>query len=163
MVKDYGHLLRLDRDYAEKARRISDLARDTVEVIGAEWTRIAPKIAMDNGPQKVAFQSPCSLQHGMRLKGRVEEILQAMGLELAPVADAHLCCGSAGTYSMLQPKLSRELKANKLAALEAGRPDLIATANIGCLAHLADGARRPVRHWIELLDARMLGGERAPS
>jgi glycolate oxidase iron-sulfur subunit len=163
MVKDYGHLLRLDRDYAEKARRISDLARDTVEVIGAEWTRIAPKIAMDHGPQKVAFQSPCSLQHGMRLKGRVEEILQAMGLELAPVADAHLCCGSAGTYSMLQPKLSRELKANKLAALEAGRPDLIATANIGCLAHLADGARRPVRHWIELLDARMLGGERAPS
>ncbi len=118
---------------------------------------------MDLGPQKVAFQSPCSLQHGMKLKGRVEEILLALGLELTPVADAHLCCGSAGTYSMLQPKLSRELKAAKLTALEAGRPDVIATANIGCLAHLADGAQRPVRHWIELLDARMLGGERAPS
>jgi len=163
MVKDYGHLLRLDADYAEKAKRISDLARDPVEVIGAEWPRIAPKIAMDVGSQKVAFHSPCSLQHGMKLKGRVEEILHALGLELSPVADPHLCCGSAGTYSILQPELSRELKAAKLAALEAGRPDLIATANIGCLAHLADGAQRPVRHWIELLDARMLGGERAPS
>ena len=118
---------------------------------------------MDIGAQKVAFHSPCSLQHGMQLKGRVEEILHALGLELTPVADPHLCCGSAGTYSILQPELSRELKANKLAALEAGRPDVIATANIGCLAHLADGAKRPVRHWIELLDARMLGGERAPS
>jgi glycolate oxidase iron-sulfur subunit len=163
MVKDYGHLLRDDRAYAEKAKRISTLTRDPVEVIGAEWPRIAPGIAMDLGAQKVAFQSPCSLQHGMKMKGRVEEILLALGHELTPVADAHLCCGSAGTYSMLQPQLSRELKAAKQKALEAGRPDVIATANIGCLAHLADGAQRPVRHWIELLDARMLGGERAPS
>jgi glycolate oxidase iron-sulfur subunit len=162
MVKDYGHLLRQDRAYADKAKRVSDLARDTVEVIGAEWPRIAPGIAMDIGAQKVAFQSPCSLQHGMQLNGRVEEILLALGLELTPVADAHLCCGSAGTYSLLQPKLSGELKAAKLKALEAGRPDVIATANIGCLAHLSDGAKRPVRHWIELLDARMLGGQRAP-
>jgi glycolate oxidase iron-sulfur subunit len=163
MVKDYGHLLRDDRAYAERAKRISALTRDTVEVIGAEWPHIAPVIAMDLGAQKVAFQSPCSLQHGMQLKGRVEEILQALGLELTTVADAHLCCGSAGTYSLLQPKLSRVLKAAKMKALDAGRPDVIATANIGCLAHLADGAKRPVRHWIELLDARMLGGERAPS
>jgi glycolate oxidase iron-sulfur subunit len=162
MVKDYGHLLRGDGDYAEKARRISELTRDTVEAIGAEWSRIAPTIAMDRGAQKIAFQSPCSLQHGMRLKGRVEEILLALGHELTPVADPHLCCGSAGTYSLLQPALSHELKAAKLTALEAGRPDVIATANIGCLAHLCDGATRPVRHWIELLDERMLGGERAP-
>jgi hypothetical protein len=81
-------------------------------------------------------------------QGRVEEILQALGLELTPVADPHLCCGSAGTYSILQPELSRELKVAKLKALQAGRPDLIATANIGCLAHLSDGAKRPVRHWI---------------
>jgi glycolate oxidase iron-sulfur subunit len=160
MVKDYGQLLRDDRDYAAKARQISEVARDTVEVISAEWPRIAPIVAMDAGPQKVAFQSPCSLQHGMQLKGRVEEILLALGFEITPVADPHLCCGSSGTYSLLQPKLARELKANKLAALEAGRPDVIATANIGCLAHLANGAKRPVRHWIELLDARMLGGER---
>jgi glycolate oxidase iron-sulfur subunit len=163
MVKDYGHLLRHDPEYAAKAERIAGLARDTVEVIGAEWPRIAPAIAMDAGPQKVAFQSPCTLQHGMQLKGRVEEILLALGHELTPVADSHLCCGSAGTYSLLQPKLARRLKANKLAALESGRPDVIATANIGCLAHLSDGAKRPVRHWIELLDARMLGGERPPT
>ena len=162
MVKDYGRLLQHDRAYAKRAKQISSLTRDTVEVIGAEWPRIAPGIAMDFGPQKVAFQSPCSLQHGQKLGGRVEEILQAIGLELLPVADSHLCCGSSGTYSLLQPELAGKLKAAKLKALEAGRPDVIATANIGCLAHLADGAKRPVRHWIELLDARMMGGERAP-
>ena len=139
------------------------MARDPVEVIGAEWTKIAPKIAMDVGSQRVAFQSPCSLQHGMKLGGRVEEILQALGVELMSVADPHLCCGSSGTYSLMQPELAGELKSNKLAALEASRPDVIATANIGCLAHLASGTRRPVRHWIELLDARMLGGEQAPA
>ena len=163
MVKDYGHLLRNDRGYADRARRISELTRDTVEIIGAEWPRIAPKIAMDIGAQRVAFQSPCSLQHGMQLAGRVEEILSALGIELTPVADSHLCCGSAGTYSLLQPKISRKLREAKVAALEAGRPKVIATANIGCLAHLAGGTKRPVRHWIELLDARMLGGERAPA
>jgi glycolate oxidase iron-sulfur subunit len=158
MVKEYGHLLRHDAAYAAKAKKISELARDTVEVIAAEWTRIAPKIAMDMGSRKVAFHSPCTLQHGMKLKGRVEEILHALGLELTSVPDAHLCCGSAGTYSILQPELSAQLKANKLAALQSGEPELIATANIGCLVHLADGARVPVRHWIELLDARITGG-----
>ncbi len=160
MVKEYGHMLRLDPAYAAKAKKISELFRDTVEVVASEWPRIAPKVAMDLGAQKVAFQSPCSLQHGLRLKGRVEEILHALGLELTPVADAHLCCGSAGTYSILQPEFSAQLKANKLAALHAGKPDVIATANIGCLAHLANGAKRPVKHWIELLDARMVGGAR---
>jgi glycolate oxidase iron-sulfur subunit len=163
MVKDYAHLLRLDRDYAEKAGRIAELARDPVEVVGAEWPAIAPRIARDAGARRVAFHPPCSLQHGMQMKGRVEPILRQLGLVLTTVADSHLCCGSAGTYSLLQPALARELKANKLAALEADAPDVIATANIGCLAHLADGANRPVRHWIELLDARMAGGERAPS
>src|SRR5206468_9409597 len=131
MVKDYGHLLRFDRDYVKKARRIADLARDPVEVIGTEWRRIAPRIAMDVGSQTVAFHAPCTLQHGMKLRGRVEEILSAIGLELAPVTDAHLCCGAAGTYSILQPALANRLKANKLAALEAGDPDVIASANIG--------------------------------
>jgi glycolate oxidase iron-sulfur subunit len=91
----------------------------------------------------------------LRLGGRVEEILEALGLELTPVADAHLCCGSAGTYSLLQPVLAEELRANKLAALDAGKPDLIATANIGCLIHLGASSRRPVRHWIELLESRL--------
>jgi glycolate oxidase iron-sulfur subunit len=162
MVKDYGYLLKSDPAYADKAQRVADLARDPVEVIGAEWKRIAPKVAMDLGAQKVAFHCPCTLQHGMKLRGRVEEILQALGLELTPVADGHLCCGAAGTYSILQPQLSSRLKTNKLAALEAGRPEVIASANIGCMTHLASGTARPVRHWIELLDARMIGGERAP-
>lgn len=163
MVKDYGHLLRLDNGYAAKAKRVSDLARDTVEVIASEWARIAPKVAMDLGSRKVAFHSPCTLQHGMKLKGRVEEILHALGLELTPVADAHLCCGSAGTYSILQPELSNALRTNKLAALESGQPEVIVSANIGCIMHLAEGSSVKVRHWIELLDSRMVGGPRSPA
>ena len=162
MVKDYGHLLRQDAAYAAKAKKVAELARDPVEVVAAEWSRVAPKIAMDLGSRRVAFHSPCSLQHGMKLKGRVEEILHALGLELTPVPDAHLCCGSAGTYSILQPAISKELRRAKLAALGAGQPEVIASANIGCMVHLADGASVPVRHWIELLDSRMVGGPRAP-
>jgi glycolate oxidase iron-sulfur subunit len=163
MVKDYGRLLEHQQGYRKRAKQIASLVRDPVEVIGAEWARIAPVIALDLGPQTVAFQSPCSLQHGMQLGGRVEEILQAIGLELLPVADPHLCCGSAGTYSLLQPKLARELGAAKLKNLEEGEPDVIATSNIGCLTHLASGTKVPVRHWIELLDERMLGGEPPPT
>ena len=159
MVKDYGHFLAGDAAYAVKAKKVADAARDPIEIVTAEWKRIAPLIAMDQGPQRVVFQSPCTLQHGMRIRGQVEEILLAIGHSLLPAADAHLCCGSAGTYSVLQPALSGLLKANKLKALEAPRPDVIATANIGCLAHLESGTRTPVRHWIELLDARMLNAQ----
>jgi glycolate oxidase iron-sulfur subunit len=155
LIKDYAYLMREDRRYAEKARRISELARDPVEVIAAEWKRFAPMVAMDHGPQRVAFHAPCTLQHGLKLVGRVEEILEALGFELTNVADAHLCCGSAGTYSILQPSLSQRLKENKVSALEAGDPDIIATANIGCLLQLGSGTSRPVRHWIELFDARL--------
>jgi len=100
------------------------------------------------------------LQHGQQLAGRVEEILEAIGLELTDVSGGHLCCGSAGTYSILQPELSRQLKANKLAALEAANPGVIITANIGCLTHLASGARRPVRHWIEVFEGRLRSAAR---
>ncbi len=161
VVKDYAYLLRDDAQYADKAKRISGLARDPVEVIAAEWKRFAPMVAMDHGPQRVAFQSPCSLQHGQQLGGRVEEILEAIGLELTDVGGGHLCCGSAGTYSILQPELSRRLKANKLAALEAGAPGLIVTANIGCLTHLAGGTRLPVRHWIEVFEGRLRSAARS--
>jgi glycolate dehydrogenase iron-sulfur subunit len=154
-LKEYGELLRDDPVYAERANRVANLARDPVEVIAMEWKRLAKQVAMDRGPQKIAFHAPCTLQHGLKLAGRTEEILEALGLELTPVADAHLCCGSAGTYSILQPELSNRLLANKLAALEAGRPDVIATANIGCLMHLGAGTQRPVRHWVELLDERL--------
>ena len=156
-LKEYGDLLREDPVYAERAKRIAALARDPVEIVAAEWKRIAPLVAMDRGAQRVAFHSPCTLQHGLRLGGRVEEILKALGLDLTTVADAHLCCGSAGTYSILQPVLSQQLRANKVAALEAGRPEVIATANIGCLVHLSAGTQRPVRHWIELLEGRLMG------
>jgi glycolate oxidase iron-sulfur subunit len=159
LVKEYGDLLRDDPAYAERARRVATLACDPVEVIAAQWKRIAPLVAMDRGAERVAFHTPCTLQHGLKLAGRVEEILEALGLELTPVADAHLCCGSAGTYSMLQPTLSGELRANKLACLEAGLPDTIATANIGCLVHLGAGTQRPVCHWVELLERRLRSDE----
>jgi glycolate oxidase iron-sulfur subunit len=160
MVKDYGHFLQHDPAYLAKAQKIADLARDPIEIVTAEWRKIAPLVAMDQGPQRIAFHPPCTLQHGMKIHGQVEEILLALGHSLLPVADAHTCCGSAGAYSILQPKLAGELKANKLRALEASRPNVIATANIGCMTHLESGTRTPVRHWIELLDNRMMNPAR---
>jgi glycolate oxidase iron-sulfur subunit len=160
MVKDYGHFLGHEAAYAGKAKKIAELARDPIEIVTAEWKRIAPLIAMDQGPQRISFHSPCTLQHGMKIRGQVEEILLAIGHSLLPVADAHLCCGSAGTYSVLQPVLAGQLKEHKLKALEASRPDVIASANVGCMTHLQSGTKTPVRHWIELLDARMLNAQR---
>ena len=161
MVKDYGHLLRLDPVYSSRAARVSALAKDVSEVITAEWDRITRLLLAREpnpvGTVRVAFHSPCTLQHGLKLKGGVERILRDLGYTLSPVADEHLCCGSAGTYSILQPELSGRLKANKLAALHAGGPALIASANVGCIAHLQSGTDLLVRHWIELLDDRLAG------
>ena len=145
-VKDYGHLLARDERYREKAERISALTRDLCEVL-------TPEMVVRGAPGKVAFQSPCTLQHGQQLRGKVEQLLQAAGYSLAPVDDAHLCCGSAGTNSLLQAPMANELRARKLAALQAGGPRVIATANIGCLSHLQSATTTPVRHWIELIDA----------
>ena len=104
---------------------------------------------------RVAFHSPCTLQHGQQIRGKVEALLTRVGYELVPVRDSHLCCGSAGTYSLLQPAIANELRARKLAALEEGAPQAIATANIGCLTHLQQPTATPVRHWIELVDAAL--------
>lgn len=145
MVKDYAHLLQNDQLYAAKARRISELAQDPSEILN---NASLPKLETE---LKVAFHSPCTLQHGQQIQGVVEKILQQVGYELTDVADSHLCCGSAGTYSILQPKLSSELRANKIYKLQSGRPDIIATANIGCQMHLAQQAAVPVKHWLELL------------
>jgi glycolate oxidase iron-sulfur subunit len=142
-VKEYGHLLAHDPAYRDKAARIAALAKDLSEVVTT--TAGAAK-------GRIAFHSPCSLQHGQQIRDKVEALLAQAGYELAPVADAHLCCGSAGTYSILQPALSSQLRTRKLAALEGGAPEAIATANIGCLTHLQGEARVPVRHWIEFLD-----------
>ncbi len=157
MVADYGHLLRGDPRYADKAARISALARDVSVVVAAQGEALAKALAAAPAVErgKLAFHSPCSLQHGLRINGVVEPILRAAGFDLAPVPDAHLCCGSAGTYSILQPELSRRLLRDKVHALESGSPAAIATANIGCLAHIQSGTGRPVMHWIELLDQRM--------
>ena len=149
MVKDYAHLLQDDPDYAAKAKRITELSRDLSEVIAAEDLS---DLQVDTS-RKIAFHSPCTLQHGQQLNGKVESILQTLGFDLAAVPDAHLCCGSAGTYSILQVEMSQKLLNNKLEALESGQPALIATANVGCQLHLATQAARPVVHWIELLDA----------
>ena len=114
------------------------------------------------GSQKVAFHSPCTLQHGIRLKGSVEEIVHALGHRAHAGAPTRTCAAaSAGTYSILQPVISAALRARKLAALEEGDPEIIATANIGCLVHLAERSKAPVRHWIELLDERMMNRKRA--
>ncbi|MCB1740509.1 MAG: glycolate oxidase subunit GlcF, partial [Gammaproteobacteria bacterium] len=156
MVKEYAHLLAEDPRYAEKARRVSTLARDLCEVIDElplGFTRIDER---DTPPTRIAFHSPCTLQHGQQLRGVVERILGRLGYELVPVQDAHLCCGSAGTYSILQPTLSTQLRANKLAALQANRPEFIATANIGCLNHLAEASELPVRHWVELAEQALV-------
>jgi glycolate oxidase iron-sulfur subunit len=147
-VKEYGHLLAHDPAYREKAARISAMTRDLSEVV---------QPGAGTGTGRIAFHSPCSLQHGQQIHGKVEGLLEKAGYELAPVADAHLCCGSAGTYSILQPELSGELRRRKLTALQDGQPAAIATANIGCLAHLQAGARVPVRHWIEFLDEEWQG------
>jgi glycolate oxidase iron-sulfur subunit len=155
MVRDYGQLLADDAAYAAKAARVAALARDPVEIVQAEWSRLQPQLVPASGAATVAFHSPCTLQHGLKIRGSVEPVLHAAGYDLAAVADAHMCCGSAGTYSILQPALSQALRADKLRALEAGAPHEIATANIGCLMHLASGTRTRVRHWIELLDARL--------
>ena len=152
-VKEYGHLLQHDPKYAEKARRISELTKDASEIIAAERDAIVAQLKPHAAaPGKVAFHSPCTLQHGQQIRGLAEDLLHAGGWELTPVPDGHLCCGSAGTYSILQPALSKRLLANKVAALESGLPDLVATANIGCLSHIQSGTQRPVRHWVELLD-----------
>jgi glycolate oxidase iron-sulfur subunit len=152
VVKEYGQLLAQDPVYADKARRVSALARDVSEVLrDADLSGVG----LRRQAQKVAFHSPCTLQHGQQLGGVVETVLSRAGFTLTAVPDAHLCCGSAGTYSILQPELSTRLLANKLAALEQDTPDVIATANIGCQMHLASKAGRPVRHWIELLDEAM--------
>lgn len=149
MIREYGHLLRHDPEYADKAARVTELARDISEVLAAE--DLSPLAAAGDRP-RVAFHPPCTLQHGLKIRGVVERILADAGFELTPVPDAHLCCGSAGTYSILQKDLANRLKANKLEALQQGGPEVIATANIGCQAHLQSGTDLPVRHWIELLD-----------
>ena len=155
VVKDYGHLLAQDTQYAAKAKRISALCKDIAEVLAGEDVSVL-RNAINTGLKKVAFHSPCTLQHGQKLVGVAESLLQRLGFQLTAVPNAHLCCGSAGTYSILQPVISKRLLRNKLRALQSGKPDIIVTANIGCQLHLQSQAGVPVKHWIELLEETLL-------
>jgi glycolate oxidase iron-sulfur subunit len=147
-IKDYGHLLEHDPAYAEKARRVSALARDLVEILRDE-----PLESLGiRGDKRLAFHCPCTLQHAQKLGGVTEDILRRLGFHLTQVPDGHLCCGSAGTYSITQPVLSRQLRDNRMNALESDNPELIVTANIGCQSHLDSAGRTPVRHWIEVVE-----------
>ena len=147
-VKDYGHLLRDDPAYAQKAAVISERTKDLVEILRAEPLEQLGGCTR----QTLAFHCPCTLQHAQKLGGAVESVLTRLGFNLTPVPDSHLCCGSAGTYSVTQPVLASQLRDNKMNALESGNPDVIATANIGCQTHLASAHRTPVMHWIELVE-----------
>ena len=150
MVAEYGHLLREDPEYSEKAARVSELCKDLSEVLLAEDLSL---LNLAERQEKVAFHCPCTLQHALQLNGVVEQVLEKAGVNLAKTKDKHLCCGSAGTYSILQPKMSQKLLSNKLQALTGDKPDKIVTANIGCLLHLGSKAEVPVQHWVELLDS----------
>jgi glycolate oxidase iron-sulfur subunit len=156
MVKEYGHLLAQDARYADKAAKVSALTRDATEVLREHADALAARVGNAAGQRtKVAFHSPCTLQHGQQIHGVAEAMLAAAGYALTQVPDGHLCCGSAGTYSILQPELSKQLLANKVDNLHSGSPDVIATANIGCLTHIQSGTPLPVRHWVELVEERL--------
>ena len=161
MVKDYGHALRDDAAYAEKARRISALTCDLsemlpriTEALQTEHPQLHARI-VEQAP-KLAFHPPCTLQHGQKLKGSVEQYLGALGFDISvATSEAHLCCGSAGTYSVLQPELSHQLRDRKLGHLNEVKADVIVSANIGCITHLQSGTATPVKHWVEVLDAAL--------
>jgi glycolate oxidase iron-sulfur subunit len=155
-VKEYGHLLAHDPVYSDKARRISAITKDLSEILpefeGAISARMAGRIK-----ERVAFHPPCTLQHGQQIRGKVEGVLRAAGVDVVLCADSHLCCGSAGAYSVLHPDIAHELRDRKLANLEATGAKEIVSANVGCITHLQSGTGTPVTHWIELLDRALSG------
>jgi glycolate oxidase iron-sulfur subunit len=157
-VKEYGHALAHEPAYADKARRISEATRDLSELLPDLVPALLPKLAARRSePVPLAYHPPCTLQHGQQLRGGVETHLAALGFDVqtAPV-DSHLCCGSAGTYSVLQPALSLQLRDRKLKALAPIAADTIVSANIGCIQHLQSASARPVKHWVEILDAALI-------
>ena len=158
--REYGQLLQDDPRYRDKAKRVSELVKDIAEIVADEWKEDPIQERPAAQPAgRIVFQSSCSLQHGEKLNGVVEKLLKRAGFKLLPVSYSFMCCGAAGTYSLLQRSLSESLRARKLDTLMASRPTAIATANIGCLTHLAEASPVPVRHWIELLDESLSGAD----
>jgi len=151
-VKDYGHALAHDPAYADKAKRISALTRDLSELLPGLVARLKPQLR-HTATRRLAFHPPCTLQHGQQLRGGVEEHLGALGFDVqVAAAESHLCCGSAGTYSVLQPELAYQLRDRKLGHLKPIAAQAIVSANIGCIQHLQTGTATPVKHWVEVLD-----------
>jgi glycolate oxidase iron-sulfur subunit len=153
-VKEYGYLLKHDPAYAGRAERVSALTRDVAEILPAFGEELRRRLGGSaNG--KVVFHAPCTLQHGLKVRGAVEALLTSLGASVAPVGESHFCCGSAGTYSVLQPELATELRDRRLGHLQASAPEVILSANIGCITHLQSGTDTRVMHWIEWLDTRV--------
>ncbi len=148
MLKDYASILKNDPEYFDKAQQISNKIFDVSEFL---INKIQSNKNFKRKYQTVAFQNPCTLQHGQKITGVVEQVLDKLGYKILPIRDSHLCCGSAGTYSILQPKISSELKSRKIKSIEKVKPDVIVTANIGCQLHLKAATEIPVLHWVELL------------
>ncbi|WP_395007891.1 glycolate oxidase subunit GlcF [Undibacterium sp.] len=153
-VKDYAILLAHDQAYAEKAKRISALTVDLSEYLESLTTELITLIGGEIS-QRLAWHSPCSLQHGQQVRGKVETILRSLGVDVRSCENSHLCCGSAGTYSILQPELAKQLRDNKILALERTQADVIVSANMACQQHLQTGTKIPVKHWIEVIDLAM--------
>jgi glycolate oxidase iron-sulfur subunit len=157
-VKEYGHHLKDDAAYAAKAARISALTRDLSELMPELVGELQGKVQAKAG--RVVFHPPCTLQHGQQLRGGVETLMGALGFEVKLAAsEAHLCCGSAGTYSVLNPDIATQLRDRKLSHLNATAPEVIVSANIGCITHLQSGTATPVRHWVELLDEALTSAD----
>jgi glycolate oxidase iron-sulfur subunit len=159
-VKEYGHLLAHDAAYAEKAARISALTTDLSEVM-CDFEGDIARLLAGRVHERVAFHPPCTLQHGQQIRGKVEGVLRAAGVDVVLCAESHLCCGSAGTYAVLHPDIAHALRDRKLANLEATGAREYVSANVGCITHLQSGTATPVSHWIELVD-RALAADRRP-
>ena len=155
MVLEYGHLLRDDRSYAERARQLSERTRDVSEVLADCASQLSERLGAAKAAGPVAFHPPCTLQNALKLPGATEKLLALLGAQLTRFEDSHLCCGSAGTYSVLQPQLAQQLRDRKLDRIRAAAPQAILSSNIGCIQHLQGGTALPVLHWVEWLDARM--------
>ncbi len=155
-VKECGHALARDPAYAEKAKRVAALTRDLSELLPDLVPRLRNKLRLRDVPTQLAFHPPCTLQHGQQLRGGVETHLNALGFDVRVAAsESHLCCGSAGTYSVLQPELAYQLRDRKLGQLAPLEAQVIVSANIGCIQHLQTGTETPVKHWIEVLDSAL--------
>jgi glycolate oxidase iron-sulfur subunit len=155
-VKDYGHILRDDPAYAAKAKRISELTKDLSELLPQLVGPLRGKVSAKAG--QMTFHPPCTLQHGQKLRGGVEQHMSELGFKINTCrVEPHLCCGSAGTYSVLNPELAYQLRDRKLANLAEMKPEVIVSANIGCITHLQSGTGTPVKHWVEMLDEALAG------